>query len=89
MVIAADCDTWQAGVVFGIHYAWEALPDRLCGAGARVTVTAFHGMPCDSKQSVAALAAALALFDAYGIKPSHPPRLDPEKGEIVFPKHPL
>jgi hypothetical protein len=87
--IDADCRQWAPGVEFGIHYAWEALPLQVRHGGALIRVTTFRGMDVDTSTAVAALASAMALFNAYGIKLSHPPRLDPEKGEVVFPKHPL
>ncbi|MCE9584145.1 MAG: hypothetical protein K8T20_16800 [Planctomycetes bacterium] len=86
--IEADCWDWQAGVEFGVHYAWAALPNNLRRDWGHVRVVRFHGMIADTSHAIAALAAALAMFDAYGFHPVHPPRLDPDKGEIVFPKHP-
>jgi hypothetical protein len=86
--IDADCNGWQAGVEFGVHYALEALPDNLRRRAGRVRVVKFHGMICDTSRATAALAAALAMFDACGFHPAHPPRLDLETGEIVIPRYP-
>lgn len=81
------CDPWKTAVEFGLSYAWNNLPERCTRGGCEIHVTEFHGMPVDTTDAVAALEAALALFDAFAFRPTEGPRLDPESGAVVFPTH--
>lgn len=78
---------WQTGARFGIEYVLEHTSRRsLFPDGCRIHVCRIEGHPVDTNNEVIAYVAALALVDALGITPRKMPKLDAEKGLLIFPK---
>ena len=79
---AACASCWQSGVRFGIDYFFDHIP--IVG-GVRIHVVCVEGHEVDTNNALIALAAANALFQAFGIAESKKkPQLDEENGLVVF-----
>lgn len=78
---------WQAGIRFGITYAYEKC--RSLGSpprAVRVIVTRAQGHAVDTTEVVMAFSSAHALWKALNETPMWPPKLNIEDGTFTFPK---
>jgi hypothetical protein len=75
-----------AGAAFGAKYALDyARGYGFSDRSFRVDFKLVKGGAQGSAEPLVALASALAVFDALGIKPNRPPRFDGTNGISAFP----
>lgn len=75
-----------AGATYGAKYALDyALGYGYAGKSFRVDFKIVKGGGAGSGEHLVAVASALAVFEALGIKPQRPPKFDVGSRTIAFP----
>lgn len=87
IAIPVEVTQWQAGIRFGIAYAYEKCP-RLGSPprAVRVSVIRAEGHAVDTTELVMSFVSAHALWEALNEKPVRGPTLNAGEGTFTFPK---
>lgn len=79
---ADGVESWRAGALFGVAYAYEKSPVR----SVRVRIASLRGHVVDTTEAVVAYAAAWAFWKALDVVPAREPLMDADHALFSFPK---